>query len=297
MMLGKQDQEFRTGWHGDGHGEITEAGLPFVRKATLEELTNANEDTDGPVICEGQKGLKDCGPTKLKSAYHFDNCRVGDAFGSLRARYEEVVDKLAPEQPDFDGALKKFGTILHTSQDFYAHSNWVDSGRRGLVSERGFWPPSVSAGSLLDGMFVLAEPLPEGVTVSLDDDSRVPDVFDGKQHWPGLITGTYEGNEESSICPPEASIEHGDFNIRFWNDHGEYLAKDDPDSYLHDAAVDVATDQTSEEFCRLVRLVSLRHGKVARERLLAAWVEDRAGYDAMCPDDLGLVASLWMAAL
>ena len=297
VALGTQEQGFRTGWHGAGHGEITDAALGFVREGTREDLADANEDTDGPLVCEGNRGLKDCGPTKLDSAYHVDNCRVGDAFRSLRRRYDDLVEALAPDQPDFDRAKKLFGTILHTSQDFYAHSNWVDAGQTALVGARGFYHPDLQPGAMLGNLVVLAEPLPPNFRVERDADSRVPRVWDGERWQLGFISGVYEDNEDSSLCPPEASIEHGDVNVRRWKDAGEYLAKDDPDSHNHAQAVDIAIAQSTEEFCRLVRLVTLRHGHAGREQLLDAWVEDRAGYDAFCPDDLALVAGMWMAVL
>lgn len=57
---------------------------------------------------------------QFESALHFDNCafppgveRIEDLWQLIRAG--EVVDRYVT-----------FGTMIHTVQDFYAHSNWVE---------------------------------------------------------------------------------------------------------------------------------------------------------------------------
>ena len=108
----------------------------------------------------------------------------------------------------------------------------------------------------------------------------------------GLITGTH-GNDDPSICPLEASIPHG----ALVNPSGLYLSKDDPDSPNHRQAVNLAVRQTTEEFCRLGRLVSLRYGDPGLNVLLNAFEADRVRYELACPRNRGLVASVFMAAL
>ena len=53
---------------------------------------------------------------------------------SLRAN---VISKITASSPDGASASEKdLGGALHTLQDFYAHSNWVELGNAGIDSRR-----------------------------------------------------------------------------------------------------------------------------------------------------------------
>jgi hypothetical protein len=288
---GSAQQDFRAnvlGIHypGTNHAAITESALPFLDDDLREDLGAFNEETDS-------------GDTQLDSAYHVDNCRVGEAFQSVRARYDQVVSGFRDGL--YFGALVEWGTILHTTQDFYSHSNWVDLGQSGLVTDNhsfefpSAWPGAAfGAGS---GVVVLAEPLPSGWSASLPSNSRSPVVVTGGGTKAGLITSTYSDNTDGpSVCPSSASLPHGPF---FTGDLeiDEYLSKDDPNSINHGLAKDAAIRQTTEEFCRVARLVLLRNGHDHYEELLSALVEDRGLYEAMCPNALGIVTALTSTVL
>ncbi|CAM2714590.1 unnamed protein product [Rotaria socialis] len=75
--------------------------------------------------------------TKDLPTAHFDaesfvasNRRVMD----LRKKVIEIVKS---SKPDFDSALKKIGELLHTLQDFYSHSNWVEMGKTDVNARIG----------------------------------------------------------------------------------------------------------------------------------------------------------------
>ena len=58
-----------------------------------------------------------------QSCVHFDNCDFPGAIAHIAAEWaiiESVGDRYA------DAALAAFGALLHTTQDFYAHSNWIE---------------------------------------------------------------------------------------------------------------------------------------------------------------------------
>jgi len=310
------EQEFRTGWFGDGHEEITTTGLDFLKDSVLSKLVEENHGVDGPAVCDDTTWIDwfapSCPRSKLRSEFHFDNCRMTESFAGLRSRYGRALAALNPQDLDEDEALHRFGQILHTTQDFYAHSNWADAHSSQLMDEGGFLPPEAPVGATVGDMVVLAQPLPAGWSVTRATGSRIPSVWDGRSWRNGLISGTYKDNVDASICTPRGSIPHGDFDsegVSFEATSGgievaaqnadldSYLAKDDPDSARHKQAVDLAVDQTTEEFCRLTRLVSLRYGQPARARLIKEWVGDRTGYDSACPHDESLVAAVLMAVL
>ena len=142
---------------------------------------------------------------------------------------------------------------------------------------------------------VLTESLADTYTIDLEPNSRVPIVtWAGTTTYPGLITGTYD-NVDPSICPIEASIDHGD--TFFQGAYGTFLAKDDPDSPHHGQAKALAVRQTREEFCRLARRVLLRYGNPGLDGMLTRFEANRAGYEAACPLNRGIVAGLIMTAI
>lgn len=58
-----------------------------------------------------------------ESEIHFDNCAFAEGAKHIRdewAKIEAESDRLSDE------ALVAFGRLLHTTQDFYAHSNWIE---------------------------------------------------------------------------------------------------------------------------------------------------------------------------
>lgn len=285
---GSSQHEFRAnlfGVHlpGTNHAEITENALPFLDEDLLEDLGELNEDTDS-------------GDTQYDNTYHVDNCRMAETFESIRGRYEGVVAGI--KDGFIVGAVSQFGKILHTTQDFYAHSNWVDVGQPGLVTD-GYpfefptAPPGTSFGVAPASVVALEEPLPADWSVSLPANSRSPVVTTPGGTLVGLITGTYSDNTQGSACPAGASIPHGDLFIDDDDGPGVYLSKDDPDSINHDLAKNAAISQTTEEFCRWARLVLLRYGRDRYEGMLSNFVDDRSLYEAMCPNARGVVTAAW----
>lgn len=57
------------------------------------------------------------------SFIHFDNCDFPGGIEHIAAQWA-VIDSEADRHAL--AALTAFGALLHTSQDFYAHSNWVE---------------------------------------------------------------------------------------------------------------------------------------------------------------------------
>ncbi len=70
-------------------------------------------------------------------ARHFNDCAFFDASGWIRRQYQNTLDALQSARdhdetsceftpcPHLEEAAAHFGALLHTIQDFYAHSNWV----------------------------------------------------------------------------------------------------------------------------------------------------------------------------
>lgn len=60
--------------------------------------------------------------------YHCDGESFADAQTRITKLKKEAVAALLATTPDVTLARKNVGGALHTIQDFYAHSNWVELG-------------------------------------------------------------------------------------------------------------------------------------------------------------------------
>jgi hypothetical protein len=282
--LGSTTQAFRTILSGADHEDITEWGLPFLKEDVVDEIGDANEYTDMPLFNRGERN---------SNSNHFDNCNIAQSLGLIRMHYERVVKALDPANMDHEVAIERFGTIMHAIQDFYSHSNWVESGQQGLFSENGFDMPRGAPGTRLGSMVIVGIGMPNESTLFRAYGSRIPLVRVHDEYHYGLMTGTFEGNTGPQMCPASVALPH-DPPMGIHNPH-LFLSKDHPDSLNHHEALSFAMRQTTEEFCRLMRLVMLRYGEAGRSALLKTWVRSQAAYETACPNDRALVAGVWIA--
>lgn len=89
------------------------------------------------------------------SGVHFDNC----AFREGLARIANCWRLIESEKDRFSQrSLKAFGGLLHTTQDFYAHSNWVEL--RQLESPLSLWDQDMASlpAGILSGTILHEEP-------------------------------------------------------------------------------------------------------------------------------------------
>lgn len=95
----------------DGHKSLTTKAAAQVKGLTRQQvavIAEANSDADYD---------------QVRSAIHFDNCAFPDGCERIvkyRRRFLEQIDRFS------ETSLRALGNILHTVQDFYAHSSWVD---------------------------------------------------------------------------------------------------------------------------------------------------------------------------
>jgi len=253
------------------HEDITSAGLNFLKPAVLDDIVNEH------LFMESQ-----IGPTN-----HFDDCRFQGTTQNINALYNRAVNALNPASPDLGDAPDAFGQLLHPVQDFYSHSNWVDSGQTTLIDD-GFslWtvltPYSIAKGFVI----VQGEDIPTGTTVTLAGKSVIVTTQTGT--FPGLITGTFTiipGGIGTDDCPDSASVKHGDLLIP---SSPSDLNKDDSSKPGHGLARNLATEQTTHEWCRLVDLVKQNFGRKGVEFLFDNWVNDVEKAIDVCPNALNM---------
>ncbi len=96
--------------------------LSFAEKAILE-IRKANSGTDIDNFFDSYR--------------HFDAEEFSKASNHLITMRKNVVSKITASSPDGQEARESLGTALHTLQDFYAHSNWVEIGRTSINTALG----------------------------------------------------------------------------------------------------------------------------------------------------------------
>src|SRR5262245_24283042 len=83
-------------------------------KKAIEQIGDANAEVDDD---------------QTTSAKHFDGESFPEGQARLVTLLNEVITALGNDNAE--GARSKLGQALHTLQDFYSHSNWVELGNGG----------------------------------------------------------------------------------------------------------------------------------------------------------------------
>src|SRR3972149_465282 len=127
----KEGAAFQAGF-GTGdpvHQWVTDEGLSFLGAGTLSEIKEAHKWQDCKDICPG--GGNDDVPRA-----HFVRCLFAESGAYINEEYSRILGWFSEEPPDVWKAADDFGKLLHTAQDFYAHSNWVEIMAKRLPEER-----------------------------------------------------------------------------------------------------------------------------------------------------------------
>ncbi|MBI3071827.1 MAG: hypothetical protein HYY84_06815 [Deltaproteobacteria bacterium] len=284
-------------FHFKVHEETTKEALKFLKAGVVSEIT-AKKHKEEIVITKGfvMKQI-----VKRPQDLHFDDCDYEGSTKRIRKEFKAAVQEIVKSKKQLAGA-DEFGAALHTIQDFYAHSNWVESGITELVDSRlSNWKPLTTWDEIGDAVLVgripgrISTPLdsvlsqtPPASVVSLK--GRVVKVklslgTPRSRERKGIITGTYPKSDKEN-CIKEAKLGH-------WKElpteitHPEVdrggLNKDDHLRPNSQKAINLAVKQTRHEWCRLVHMVFEKGGAEAANRLIDNWVNDKAAAEAHCP--------------
>ena len=253
------------------HEDITSEALTFLKADTLSEIIDEHGYVD--VV------------SQFDSRYHFDNCEFRGSSNTINSLYNRAINSLNPSSPDIADARNAFGQLLHTVQDFYSHSNWVELGQTDLV-ENGlnlwhvFSPFEVYRGFVV----IQGEDAPSGVTLSRTGKIITANMPDGV--FQGLITGAAYTTDD---CPDDVTIGHWDSGGLGGNWPGENerldgLNKDANGRPGYSEARSLAVQQTTHEWCRLLNLENTRNGGDGVKLIFQQWVNDQEGAIATCPE-------------
>ena len=111
MILTVSYPEKTMAFNWESHREITRRGLIGLDITAMREIVDGNLSVDQ-------------GKLEKQRAPHFDSESLSGGAAFIRDRLETASDALGV--CDFQRARKMFGQALHTTQDFYSHSNWVE---------------------------------------------------------------------------------------------------------------------------------------------------------------------------
>ena len=245
----------------DIHALITSVALPFIRPDIMDDITD-------------EADLEDIGNANDPD-HHFDDCHFVGSRQKINANLADARIDAHPKAFDSGDLADKWGQMIHTAEDFYSHSNWVDSGQNTLIDAGlSFWA-ALTPYSIHDGVMIVEgeneHPLGPDSSLSLDSNYKTVTVSTGSNppgglpkntNFPGIISGTWPSNS-SDHCPDNVTLSHGDLN------------KDTDDAnggVMFGAAVDLAVWQARHEWCRLLNISNAKYGIAGPAALLGLWV-------------------------
>jgi hypothetical protein len=108
------------------HQDITQRGIEELDKHyfAVPKLTASMQKALDQIIEADAKVDED----QTSSAKHFDGENAAGAQLRLATLKQNVLDALRSDPINATGARDNLGSALHTIQDFYSHSNWVEQG-------------------------------------------------------------------------------------------------------------------------------------------------------------------------
>ncbi|MCA2656844.1 PEP-CTERM sorting domain-containing protein [Microcystis sp. M061S2] len=262
-----------------GHQDMTRNALPFLRTTILDDILDEHLFQDNPL-------------GNLNIDYiHFDNSNFTGGVNYINNQYTDprvagaggVIAEFDPSSPQPFDATDEFGQLLHTAQDFYSHTNWVDYNPANVPvplfdSGTGLWTVPAPYGVVNRGGINLLvvqgnNPPPAGVTFTVVATPtgllRLVNVAGHPSGaTQGLVGGAYgSGNQ----APPGATIGHGDGFSAI--DDLTTMNKDTNVRTNYAQAYGAAAVQTETEWCRMLNLTASRLGFAGSSIPMALWVD------------------------
>lgn len=193
----------------DGHLGITRVALARIRVSVsgedgtlqfspfaIDAIVRANRDTD----CGGLPSILCifCLTCAIDASRHFDSEEFDKSTKRLFDLKNQIITAITSSTPDQVEAWQKLGQALHTIQDFYAHSNWVELHRNNILDNLGSQ----------ETFPISSQPIAGGAATCPDEEGTLDPNLDV------LTTGYFDASDLCSSGPPGAGkCRHGDFPI------------------------------------------------------------------------------------
>ncbi len=110
----------------DGHLGITSQALSAIQRMIDSETLKFSDRAIQQIRAANK--ATDCIPCQEDASLHFDDEAFAAGTIRLLNLKEGIISKITASSPDGESARRDLGGALHTLQDFYAHSNWVELG-------------------------------------------------------------------------------------------------------------------------------------------------------------------------
>ena len=265
-LVSQSAAPFSTTPQEPNHEEITATALAFLRPEIVSALVVANVATDVEFV--------------LVNANHFDDCNFRGGSLVVSSNEADAVRSFDPSaiSPEAEAsAIVAFAHAIHAAQDFYAHTNWVESGGQTLVdSSLGAFPtlePYTTIPS--SGFVVIQGNKPRHASLTRKQHAPYPtdaivDFKSGHARARGLMSGTVD-YEAGNFCPDSLAMTHSELNKDKSTNAGREAQ--------FEAARALAILQTRHEWCRLNELARAAWGD-AGPAAFGTWV----AADATPPD-------------
>ena len=147
-----------SAFHGGEHHTMTEEAFELsYSKSTVETLNRVST-------------IGDEGESWYISAAHFDNCTWDRGLDWIKTHQELAVkNAILFRQNNFDLQYKTktfdaLGYVLHASEDFYAHSNWVENHIQGDIARLNLLTVKSKPNGWHSGTWSGSTPGPENCT-------------------------------------------------------------------------------------------------------------------------------------
>ena len=178
----------------------------------------------------------------FQEATHFDSEEFDAGALLVSQRLDAAIASAATQ--DYKQARESFGALLHSVQDFYSHSNWIEIGHR--VPNKGMGKYEILGRYAWKGMRTCVDCEGESCRTNL-----IPDILENN-----LLTSGYFGLKVLGIgagqtSKPSGKCSHGGSNDNTvsFDARGGGINKDTLDSdhgHLHRIAANVAYDATKQ---------------------------------------------------
>ncbi|MDJ0662172.1 MAG: PEP-CTERM sorting domain-containing protein [Crocosphaera sp.] len=262
----------------NNHTAIDNQAFDFLRNTILTDITDEHVFQD---------------TVNLNTDYiHFDNSQFTKAIEYINTQYTAprnffgaggVIAEFAPTSPQPFDATDEFGQLLHTVQDFYSHSNWVDYDPASVPlfdDKLGKWTEhkpyvSVDRGGNIGKLLILEGGNAAGRRFAIRGTGglmRLVEVTgDPEGVTKGLVTGGFPNDNSQNLAPVGARIGHG--ATLGAEDDLTTLHKDRAARTNFQAAFDAAINQTEHEWCRMLHLTKDKFGFAGSSIPMALWVD------------------------
>jgi hypothetical protein len=113
----------------EGHKRVTNFIKPILRDDIWGAIWNGNYSQDNPFSDfrkDGQRHFESCRFVTETYSYPNLNLIVPGSIDYIRETYRFTISRLNPATPEPFHAADTFGKLLHTVQDFYSHTNWIN---------------------------------------------------------------------------------------------------------------------------------------------------------------------------